>query len=201
MITTIIFDLSEVFISGIIGVEKLLIDYIEEPAMDIAQALWGEPLYEICHGLVTEDEYLDRVKQAKGWTVPNDVMKAAIRENFKAEVPGMQNLLAGLRDRYDVFLLSDHAVEWVAYIEQVHPFLQTFNDRVYSCFIGKTKKDLACFEQALEIFNRMANECVFVDDNPNNVVNAVQTGLNGISFTDTESLIQEFNSLGIGIPK
>jgi hypothetical protein len=62
MIRTIIFDLSEVLIAGLLGVEHILSPRLSLPPETILAALGGGSLRELCRGLITEEEYLAGVQ-------------------------------------------------------------------------------------------------------------------------------------------
>ncbi len=58
MIETFIFDLSEVFISGLVGIEWELSKIFMENPQDILKSFTGEHLDLLCCGLISENDYL-----------------------------------------------------------------------------------------------------------------------------------------------
>jgi putative hydrolase of the HAD superfamily len=198
-ITTILFDLSEVLISGLMGFEKKFAAMVGMDAESLRSRFDIEEVRRVCRGEVTEDDYLRAKLKRERWRVPLRILKAVIRRNFRREEEGMVSLVESLSSRYSVVLVSDHVREWVEYIEKIHPFLQKLDRRIYSFDIGKTKDDPSCFPAVLSMLEKNGSECVFVDDTPVNVENARLAGIHGIVFRGREALEAEFSTLGIAV--
>jgi len=114
-----------------------------------------------------------------------------VRDNFRHPVPGTAALVAELDGRFELALLTDHGREWMAHIVAVHPFLARF-DRVFTSFdLGRIKVDPGTFEVVLGALGREASECLFVDDNPENVKAARAAGIDAILFHSAEQLRAE----------
>jgi hypothetical protein len=43
----------------------------------------------------------------------------------------MEDLVTQLARQHELILLSDHAAEWVGYIQGIHPFLSIFKARFF----------------------------------------------------------------------
>lgn len=197
MIQTIIFDLSEVIISGLIGIELSLAQRLQLPEEEILAAFGGAPLQALCCGELTEDEYLGQVLQAHQWPVAPTELKQLIRQNFHYQIPGTASLLATLASQYDLILLSDHAQEWITYIRAVHPTLTLFKAIFFSFELGQTKKNPATFQQVLARIGRRPEECIFIDDSLTNIKAAEAVGIAGIQFQSAAQLQRELNKRGI----
>ena len=120
---TIIFDLSEVLIYGLLYVEKELIRDYGIPSESLFKAFGGENMLAYFRGQIDEDDYIHRVIETNGWTIEASEIKKVVRRNFIVRLPGMQPVLEALKPHYELVLLSDHGREWVDYILQVHTFL------------------------------------------------------------------------------
>lgn len=187
----IIFDLSEVLIYGLVGVEKSLAASLNIPETEILKCFGGEQLQKICRGEITEDVYLQEILTLQKWDLPAEILKKSIRDNFHLEVEGARTILLHLAKKYDVFLLSDHAREWVTYIKSIHPFLSKFKRTFFSYELGTTKKDPQTFEKLLQELSCEANECWLIDDSLENVKAAASIGINAVRFTNAEQLHEE----------
>lgn len=198
-IQTIIFDLSEVLIAGLVGIEKPLSTSLNLPAESIFSALGGMPLLQLFLGQLKEDEYLSILVKRNRWYISNDVLKKIIRENFKRTIPGMPQFLLALENQYELILLSDHAREWVADIQQVHDFLKVFYRQYYSFELGQTKSDPLTFQTVLDQVSRKADTCLFIDDSQQNVNTANSIGIRGIQFTTATELQQMLAGIGIAL--
>lgn len=77
MIRTIIFDLSEVLIPGLIGIEEPLSVRLQVASEEVLAAFGGRLLEDLCRGNLSEDVYLSRIVRAErweistGWSIPS----------------------------------------------------------------------------------------------------------------------------------
>lgn len=198
-IDTIIFDLSEVFIAGLIGFEPPMAALLNCTEQEIYTNFGGEPLKRLFQGEASEDDYLNASLARGGWDAPLDSIKQIIRANFHSVVPGTEALLDRLRQtgRYHTVLLSDHAVEWVDYITGVHPVLNKFDEHIFSYDIRHTKRAPETYPLVLERIARSAGQCFFVDDLQHNIENALAAGIAAKQFTGADALERDLYALGL----
>jgi putative hydrolase of the HAD superfamily len=187
----IIFDLSEVLIRGLVGIEKELARELSLPKKEILPAFGGEWLEELVLGAISEETYLRRIVAREGWQIELERLKAVIRDNFRREVPGTRRVLMDLAPRYGLALHSDHAREWIEYIRSVHPFLQVFGQMFFSFDLKRTKKEPEAFLAVLQALAVSPRRCLFIDDNPQNVSVAESVGIPSVLFVDSEQLATE----------
>lgn len=197
MTPTFIFDLSEVLIAGLFGIEKPLAARLQLEEQTILPAFAGQLLHDLCCGRLSEDEYLGQILQDQQWTITPQEVKRIIRDNFHHRVPGMETVLARLAQQYELILLSDHAVEWVDYIHAIHPHLGLFRARFYSFELKQTKREASTFQKVLSAIERRPEHCLVVDDSAQNVSAAAAIGIPGIRFTTAEALTRELAARGI----
>ena len=188
---TLIFDLSEVLIAGLLGIEKPLAVRLGIPKRAVLTAFAGPLLEKLCCDRISEDEYLARILKRQRWRLAPAEVKGIIRQNFHRRVPGMQKLIARLARRYELVLLSDHAAEWATYIQGIHPWLRIFKTRFFSFELRQTKREPSTFQRVLAAIGRRPDECLLVDDSTQNVQAAASIGLPGIRFTSTKALARE----------
>jgi FMN phosphatase YigB (HAD superfamily) len=196
-VRTIIFDLSEVLIAGLIGIEQPLSEQLQVPEEEVLAAFGGRLLEDLCSGRVSEDSYLSQILKEQQWDISTGTLKHVIRRNLRRRVPGMAGLVSHLAAEYELVLLSDHAAEWIAYARAVHPFLEVFDIRVFSFETGRLKRDASTFEMLLEEIDRRPEECVFVDDSPLNVRVARAVGIESIQFVGVKHLVISLRSQGV----
>jgi HAD superfamily hydrolase (TIGR01509 family) len=196
-IQTVIFDLGEVLIAGLFGIEIPLAEQLRVPGSTTLPAFGGDLLEELCCARLTEDEYLERIINQQGWSASAEHLKPVIRRNFHRHVSGMQPVLNRLKPRYELVLLSDHALEWMAYIQMVHSFFDKFGALFFSYELGQTKSDPTTFALVLDELGRKAQQCLFVDDSERNVATARSVGLPSIRFVDSAQLIRQLRQGGL----
>jgi HAD superfamily hydrolase (TIGR01509 family) len=188
---TLIFDLSEVLIAGLLGIEKPLAARLQIDEQTVVPAFAGQLLEDLCCARLSEDEYLARILRQQQWNLSAPEVKRIIRDNFHQRVPGMEDLVGRLARRHELILLSDHAAEWVAYIRGIHPFLDVFRARFFSFELKQTKREPSTFQKVLAAIGRRSDDCLLVDDSALNVRAAAAIGLPGLRFTSAEALARE----------
>jgi len=193
----VIFDLSEVLIAGLLGIEHSLAEHLVIPIDTILPAFGGELLQELCCGKITEDIYLQQIISDMRWNTDVDFLKEMIRRNFHNHVPGMQIILRQLMSAYDVILLSDHAVEWIEYIRTIHTFLANFKHLFFSFDLGQTKRKATTFTKVLQTMQVHPLQCLFIDDSKRNVSIARSVNIPSIHFVEASQLREELYQSGL----
>lgn len=196
-ITNIVFDLSEVLLTGIkdTGValrEKHRIEVVADHHLgshsSIRTPLLVPLVEELFHGNVSEKEYLNSVVQTYPQIGSEMELRQLIRKNFQ-EIKGTREIILELkRLRYTLALLSVHAKEWVDYCEKKFDFHRLFDVRIYSYETKVSKPHPDAFRGMLKTLQTTPGKCVFIDDSETNVRAAEALGISGIVFTDAENL-------------
>lgn len=201
MIKNIIFDLSEVIISGYHNIEFVVAKHTDIKAEEFLNRKKEtiNMFLEAMRGKYTEDEYLDNLMNGMGWKISKDELKEYIRENLNVPVQGTMEIIKKLKKNYNIILLSDHIVEWVDYILKNNPELSVFDKKYFSYEYGKLKVDEGIFEYILEDANINSEETIFIDDSIDNIINAKKTGITGIVFENANQLEEELRKLNIEI--
>jgi len=198
----IIFDLSEVLITGIkdTGIalrEKHQLE-IADPKMDWAHE--KHPLLtplakEFFHGTVSEDDYVRDVVAKYPQIGDAEWLKQHIRGNF-VEVESTRDIVIRLRQLgYKLSILSNHAKEWLDHCEEKFNFHELFDTRVYSYDVGASKPDLRMYQAVLEQLKTTPDRCLFIDDSDINTAAAEALGFRTIVFTTASELERELKSI------
>lgn len=93
---------------------------------------------------------------------------------------------------FTLYLLSDQMQFRTDYIKSNND-LSCFKETYFSSDIGFTKSDIRPFEYVLSQNNLKAEECLFIDDNPNNIQNAKNVGIDGLQFKNLVELKEYLN--------
>ena len=143
MIKNIIFDLSEVLISGYLGIENLLFEKHNIPKQDFLKQKEKTISFflDTLRGLHTEDEYVKLLLKDTNWNVTTSEFKETIREYLNTPLKNMRELIDHLEGKYNLILLSDYVKEWLDYINEHNDILTKFNHTFISCDIGYIKID------------------------------------------------------------
>ena len=119
--------------------------------------------------------------------------------NTMTPVPDMQKLVCDVKKTgCKVYLLSNISLKFANSYKQVKwikELLDSFDGLILSGTIGKVKPNKDIFEHLLETFSLQADECLFIDDNENNIKGAMSVGINGYLFDGDAMKLREY--LGI----
>lgn len=114
------------------------------------------------------------------------------REMLTGEMPGMRELLTELKDTgYEIYGLTNWSMETFPEARRHFSILQMIDRYVVSAAEGYVKPDPQLFQVLLDRYHLQADDCIFVDDNPDNVAAACQMGMKGIVFGRAENLRKE----------
>lgn len=110
------------------------------------------------------------------------------REMLTDEVPGMRQLLSDIKGHYEIFGLTNWSMETFPEARRHFSILQMIDRYVVSANEHLVKPDHRLFQVLLDRYGLKAEDCIFVDDNPDNVAAANDMGMRGILFTNANDL-------------
>lgn len=201
-INNIIFDLSDVLLTGIKDTGFALSEKHKlENALNhtvgwtnIKSPLLNPIAEEFFHGNVSEDEYIKAVIKEYPQIGTTEWLKQHIRDNFR-EVEGTREIITKLQQlNYVLALLSVNAKEWIDYCEQKFNFHHLFDVRVYSFEIKSSKPDPASFQLMLKKLKAAPEQCLFIDDSENNIQAAIELDIPSIHFITAHELETELKT-------
>jgi putative hydrolase of the HAD superfamily len=105
----------------------------------------------------------------------------------------------GLRDRYLMGTINNESRELNQYRIATFQLTEYFQIFVSSCFVGLRKPDERIYRLALDLTQRKAEECCFIDDRPVNVDAATKVGMRAILLQNAEQLKADFEKNGVDI--
>lgn len=197
MIKTIIFDLAEVYLTGMKDVEFLLEPLLKVPADVIGKQLHDENLNELFNGKISEDEYWKKIIVKNSWGVDAEILKEAVRNNFR-EIEGTRDIINELKQRgYELGLLSVHTKEWIDHCEKRFNYHRLFNSIMYSFEVAISKPYLDAYKLLLAKMNAIPSESLFIDDSLENIASARQLGINTVQFQNADQLRSELQKMNI----
>ena len=196
MIKNIIFDLSEVIISGYHGTDKLIEKRYGIKADEFLKRKEkvNNIFLEAMRGKVTEEQYLKELINVQEWKISVQDMKDIIRENLNVPVQGTLEIIKKLKRKYKLILLSDHIKEWADYILKNNTDLDIFDEKFFSYELKRIKQDTDTFKVILEQLKINAKETIFIDDYQINIDMAKEQGIEGILFLNASQLENELKS-------
>ena len=198
MVRTIICGLSEVLIPGLKGAKQPPGGTPRAVGDVILERLVAEDLHGLCVGDMTEEDFCHRLLDRAGWPTDIEHLRAAIRERFRGVVPGTADVLRGLRGRYRLVLMTDHAREWIKDIRLCHrEILEIFDRAFFSYRLKQTKADPDTFRTVLGLLGEEPAGCLLIDDEQANLSAAAAAGIEGILFQNANQLAETLADMGI----
>lgn len=191
----VIFDLAEVLLRGLLGVEELLSKKLNLPSEEAGSALRGSRLDELFRGKITEEEYLIKILQETNWKISKKELKKVIRKNF-TEIPGTRSVIRALKKKYKVVVLSVHAREWIDYCKRQFGLKKLFSDGAFFSFEMKVMKpERKAFIEVLKAMRAHPKKTLFIDDSEVNIRAAQGLGMQTIQFESANQLNKELRRL------
>lgn len=198
MVKVIIFDLAEVYLKGLLGVEHRIAELLDLDPKAVYKSLHIPELTLLFKGRITEDEYWKRIIAITGWNLDIQKLKEEVRANFQ-EIEGTRKIIEGLRKRYTVVVLSIHAKEWIEYCREQFMLSELFHHEFYSFGNGICKPDPQAYKHVLDKLKVPPEECIFIDDQERNLIPARQLGIKTIRFNNPDQLKEELKKVGVSL--
>lgn len=90
-------------------------------------------------------------------------------------------------------ILSNMTLETLNYMKREFNWLKFFDQCVFSCNIKMNKPNRDIYQYCVRQMNLKPEECVFIDDTYENIVEAEEYGINTIWYENIEKLKQTLN--------
>ena len=193
MITDIIFDWGGVLaLADNPLAAKTLAKKYNLDEIELAKGLANfEHMFEIsenCQG------YFERVN--RGYGIPRKEIESALNAAHATHVLEVARQLK--QNSWPLHLLSDQLHFRTRFIKE-HNDLSFFDNLFFSSETGFIKPEKEAYLNVLNKINRTPDQCVFIDNNQDNVVGAEKVGIKSILFKNEGQLQSELEKLGIAI--
>lgn len=103
--------------------------------------------------------------------------------------PDFVKIAYEFKKMYSMALLSNDVKEWSAYLREKFDLNKFFDMIIISGEVGYRKPDKIIFDILLTRINSRPNNCIFVDDNLNNLQTASELGILTIRFVRKKSKV------------
>lgn len=103
------------------------------------------------------------------------------------------------RAGYPIYGLSNWPVEKFTLVRPLYDFFDDLDEIVVSGEVGIAKPDPGIYQALLERTGRRAEECLFIDDSPDNIAAACRLGFQTILYQSPEQLREALAALGISV--
>ena len=148
---------------------------------------------------ITADEYLRRTV----FYEPRSFGQAEFLDAMKAESvllrDGAMGVLRQLAasEQYVLATVNNESRAMNEYRLAHFRLIDLFDAFFSSCYLGLRKPDRRIYQGALDVLQRDPEDCIFIDDRPENVAAANSLGIHGIRYEGSEKLVDELERLGV----
>lgn len=151
-------------------------------------------------GLITMDEYLDRVLFHRPQSFSREDFVAFMYAQ-SVEFPRTRAILDEVTrmKTYFVGAINNEPLELNRYRIEVFDLRRNFEVFFSSCYVRSRKPEATIFRVALEVSQRPADECIFIDDRPLNLEVPRRLGMQAIHYQDAEQLRAELRKYDVKV--
>lgn len=199
MIKNIVFDAGMVLVDFCwqkvmhdLGFEGELFERVADAT--VRSSVWGEydrsrmSDEEILAGLIENAPELE-AEIRLFWEHNGDVIR---------KYPYAESWIREWKDKgYHCYILSNYARRTYELTRQELSFEMLMDGALFSFQVQQVKPEPEIYRTLMERFDLKPEECVFLDDNADNVAAARRLGIHGIVFTTKEEAERELKALGV----
>lgn len=190
MIKNVIFDVGNVLIAFHPEHEMRQLGIPEDKIEPMAEATYLSPWWvELDRGVIPEEEIIAHMKEEHPELAQDiDMFFTEGRKGLVDSYDYAAGWLKGLQEKgYKTYLLSNYPENYFElHMKKKFTFMPYIDGKVVSGAVKMIKPDAEIYEYLLQKFSLKPEECVFIDDRPENVETAEKLGIHGIIFTDYE---------------
>lgn len=197
MIKNIIFDFGAVLVDW--NPKHLYSPYFQDDEkMDyfletICPYSWNET---VDAGKSTEDATLERIALYPEWEKEIRMYYGEWTKMVSGEIEGMYTMVERLKQAgLKLYGLSNWSYETFPWVENKFPVFKLLDGYVVSGFERTAKPQEKIYRILLERYGIHANESIFIDDNPRNLVAGENLGIRGVQFFDAATLKGQLEEL------
>lgn len=126
---------------------------------------------------------------------PSELAELSLK--YIEELPGVMDIVKELKEKYKLGILSNNVEEWMQYLRKIMD-LEVFDVVISSHEAGMKKPLKEFFMLGLEKMGGIKpEECVFIDDQDNNIDAAKEIGFVAVKFENAEKLRKDLEELGV----
>ncbi len=188
----IIFDLEDVLVNSWHHITRHLdIDEQEFEKIDRSDLRKNLQL-----GKISEDEFFKEFINRTQTKHSVEELKSITRDEL-TPIPGMLNLVKGLKPRYKLAILSNFTKEWAEYLIKKYELDKLFDATFWSFERGIKKPWHESYLEVTKHFNVSPESALLIDDKIRNTEAASKLGFNTITFENLAQCKRELLNLNV----
>lgn len=199
MIKTIIFDLGKVIIPfDFQRAYHRIAPLCSYSAIEIPERLRGCDLVTRFEtGTIEPRPFVKELSERLGFEADYDDFCTIWSSIFLPNTLIPESLIAALRERYRLLLLSNTNAIHYEMVGERYPLLRHFHDYVLSYKVGALKPSAAIYEAAIQKAQCLPGECFFTDDIAAYIEGAKSHGIDAVQFQSAAQIEAELRARGV----
>ncbi len=151
-------------------------------------------------GQITMEEYLNRTLFYRPRSFSREEFTAFMFAQSKP-LPGSREVLDAVTStkKYFVGAINNEPLELNEYRIKAFQLRRNFLVFFSSCYVHSRKPEPTIFKVALEVTQRSAERCIFIDDRPLNLESPKKLGFNTIHFQNPDQLKSDLSKSGVEV--
>jgi len=151
-------------------------------------------------GQITLEEYLNRTLFYRPRSFTREEFTAFMFAQSRA-LPGSREVLDAVTaaGKYFVGAINNEPLELNQYRIEAFNLRKNFLVFFSSCYVHSRKPEPTIFRVALEVTQRNAEKCIFIDDRPLNLESPRKLGFHTVHFQNPEQLKSDLRNLGVEV--
>ena len=151
-------------------------------------------------GQIMLEEYLNRTLFYRPRTFTREEFTAFMFAQSKP-LPGSREVLDAVTNKKQYFIgaINNEPFELNEYRIEAFDLRRNFLVFFSSCYVHSRKPEPNIFRVALEVTQRSAERCIFIDDRPLNLESPRKLGFHTIHFQNPEQLKSDLGNLGVKV--
>jgi putative hydrolase of the HAD superfamily len=151
-------------------------------------------------GQISLEEYLNRTLFYRQRPFSREEFTAFMFAQSKP-LPGSREVLDAVtnKKKYFVGAINNEPLELNEYRIEAFQLRRNFLVFFSSCYVHSRKPEPTIFKVALEVTQRKAERCIFIDDRPLNLESPKKLGFHTIHFQNPNQLKSDLGKLGVEV--
>jgi len=145
---------------------------------------------------INEKKFWDNISNELKFKYNLKQVKKVGRNMFKVD-NNIVSLAKELKNKYKIYILSNHSKEWFNHITTKYNLNELFEGIFTSYEAKSAKPEKEIYLKFLKKFNLKSEECIFIDNRQDNIKTSKELGFKGIFFENFKQLKKELIKLGV----
>lgn len=149
------------------------------------------------HGDISSQDYLRYLRDHGKLEMSLDEFHDAWSSVFLPDLIVPEELLASLKTRYPLILVSNTNESHANFVARSYRVLDYFDHKIFSHEVGAMKPDRRIYDAAIAVSGKPPEALFFTDDREENVESASKLGIRAHQFRSVEGLLNALRNHGV----